>query len=262
MDSEELQRMLKTLISSNEEIKKEIKQNRETFTGEIRAFKEQFSGEIKKLRDENQSLKEELKELKGKVTRIERDSKKYSLVVYGLEEKSDEELIDVTGCLDLINAKLGIDCRFQDIRSFKRLGKPISGQSRPISIEVNSCYLKRDILNNAIKLKGTNVFISPEYTKEEYEERKILRKHLIEARKDNKEAYIRNKILTIQGEEYSVGDLKKLERSKSSVHKEKSLMENNHQVGINRPKRKPSETEPEEENPTKRITRKNYKTNV
>lgn len=250
-NDDDIKELLKSLLASNNEIKEEIKQNRIALSTEIRELKEDLHTEIRELKGEIQVLEKEVSGLKERLRRVEGDAKKYKLMIYGLEEEEKGDLLqDIGNCIELFTQKLGLDCRFTDLRNVYRVGKPIDGHIRPVSIETSSIFLKNDILKHAKKLKGTSIFITPEYTKEDYEERKILRKYLKEAREKKQTAQIRNKKLLVEGREFSVEELKQLDPT--SVH-----LPNNKTVESGATnKRKQAQTEIQEEgNPSKRTTR-------
>lgn len=252
MADADIKELLQSLLASNQEIKEEIKQNRATISTEIKKLKEDLHGEIQELRGENQLLKEEVNRLKDQLKKVDEETKKYKVMIYGLEETetADDLQTDITSCLKLFNNKLGLSCVFGDLRNVYRVGKFISGKRRPISIETNSFFLRKDILKNAKKLKGTKIFISAEYTKSEYEERKILHNHLKEARQNNQVAQIKNKKLIVDGREYCLEELKHI----SGCKLPKISRETDHQGTTS--KRKQSQTEAQdEENPNKRVTR-------
>nr|CAI5818350.1 unnamed protein product [Callosobruchus analis]CAI5856004.1 unnamed protein product [Callosobruchus analis] len=247
MANDDVKELLKSMLASNEELKIEIKQSRAQLAAEIRELKDKIHSEIQELKVENEDLKEEVSKLKEKIVKIEHEAKKYKLMIYGLEETGDDR-IDVTTCIDLLKQKLNIDCQFIDFRNISRVGRPITGRKRPISIETSSYFLQSDILKNAKNLKGSNIFISPEYPREEYEERKALGQHLKEARQNNKVAQISNKKLIIDGKEYTLTDLEKIKWQKGSVSKQKEEPHSS--------RRKPSQSDVEdEENRIRRVTR-------
>lgn len=259
MANDDIKELLRSLLASNQEVKEEIKQNRTTLSAEIRQLKDDLRTEIQELRRENEQLKEEVGNLKTKLHKFERETRKYKLMVHGLGETGKEDVTeDINLCLDLFNNKLGINCQLGDLRNVYRVGKP-SGKLRPVSIETNSYFLRSDILKNSKKLKGTKIFIAPEYAQEEYEERKILRKYLREARLNKEDAQIKNKKLIVGGQEYSVEELRIREATGFQLPK----------VGIwdqgtcSNSKRKQSESETQEEgNPTKRVTRNQVKEKI
>lgn len=208
MEDPKIVELLQTLVRDNEELKNQITDQKTAITLEIRALKQDLCKEIADIKQENCALKNEVKELKTKLNRVERDSKKYKLIVHGLEEQQDN-LSDLRGCLDLINNRLGVECRFTDIRNFYRFGQPSSQKHRIASLELINYFHKVDILKNCKKLKGTNIFITPDFTEEEQADQKLLYEHLKAARQSNQRAFIKNKILIVDGKQATVEELRK-----------------------------------------------------
>lgn len=208
MECQKLLELVEGLVKSNEEIKNQISNQQEALTKEIKAIRQEILEDVSQIRQENIALREEIKELKDRLTIVDKESKKYKLVVHGLEEGQDE-VSDLRGCLDLINQNLGVECRFSDIRNSFRLGKPLAEKHRPLSLETNNYFLKKEILKNSKKLKGTPIFISPDYTREEQADQKLLYQHLKKVRQSGQPAYIRNRTLIVDGQKLTLEELKR-----------------------------------------------------
>ena len=91
-----------------------------------------------------------------------------------------------------------------------------------------SYKLKLEILSKTKELKGTNIFISIDYTVEEYQKRKVLLHHLKIAKGNNYLAIIKNNVLFVDGEAYTYEDLKNNSQQKSSTISE-AIKANNQQ---------------------------------
>lgn len=190
-----------------QEIIKQNKESRDAITLEIQKLKEDVAQDIKLLRQENQILKAENEQLEKRVLEAERKSKKFNLIFYGLEEQHNE-ISDIQKLLHVVNENLQIDCKYTDLRDIYRLGKPSENKTRPVAIEVFNYALKTDILKNTKKLKGSGIYISHDYIKEDYEERKILYSNFKEAKKNGFEAKIQKGALIMRNKTYSVEELK------------------------------------------------------
>lgn len=136
--------------------------------------------------------------------------KKYNLNIYGLREK-DDEIEDMKEFLNIVSDKLDINCRFDYIQDFYRFGKRNDEMNRSVSIEAVSYRFKTELLQKAKLLNGTNISIANHYTTEEYRKQKILRQHLIKARKSNHWAFIKKNILVLDGTAYTYEELLHLE---------------------------------------------------
>ncbi|XP_050303664.1 uncharacterized protein LOC126741310 [Anthonomus grandis grandis] len=94
-----------------------------TITEQIKTLKEELVNvelvNVDQIRQENRALKKEVEELKDKLQRVEKDSRRYKILIHGLEEGTDE-VSDIRGCLELINQNLGVECRFSDLKNAAR----------------------------------------------------------------------------------------------------------------------------------------------
>ncbi|CAG9814140.1 unnamed protein product [Phaedon cochleariae] len=191
-----------------------IKKGNEDLKQEISNVRKDLCSEIRKLEQKNDKLEVENKRLKEKLTELERKAKKYNLILYGLD--GDEAGAATTGkILDLVNNTLGIPCARSDLRDSYRIGKTVDGNIRPIVVEVVNLQFKSEILNRAkvcsSELREKRVNIALDYTKEDYEERKCLLKHMKAAKEKQYSARIKNNILIVNGEEFSYDYLKNKE---------------------------------------------------
>ncbi|CAH0555107.1 unnamed protein product [Brassicogethes aeneus] len=166
-----------TLITKNDEIMKQNDILKEELKTEINSLKTDLSTEVNLRKEENIELKKENTILKQKIKKIEQIEKKYKLVVYELKEPK-EKREDINNFLELINQKLELTCTFQELRDFYRIGKIIP--------ETSSNHIRKD-----------------------YNNQKLLHKYLKKARENKKEAKIKNNILYVNGETYTLDDLLK-----------------------------------------------------
>lgn len=220
--NKDLYKLLQSVLNKNIEIENEIKENRETFKQEIAELKKEHSQQFQDLRNENEILKQENEKLKDKINLVERKTKKYSLFVYGLKEE-ENNLEDIQQLLNLCVETLNLSCTFSDFRDIYRIGNSTEGKIRPLVAEVVSYQLKSEILKNCKVLKGSGIFITHEYTSTDYKNRKLLRKNLSLARSLNLNANIKNNILYVEEEKYTLEDLiretpKKITEAASKTH--------------------------------------------
>ncbi|VEN54423.1 unnamed protein product [Callosobruchus maculatus] len=184
----------------------------------IRNDLQNFKSDIDSINVKVTKLEIENKKLRSKLQTLESKTKKYSLIIYGLpgtEESTEKEVID------LVSNKLKISFEQKDLRDCFRFGKTIEGKHRPTSIELSTYSIKQSILTQARKLpKGSGIFISPEYTTEEYIKRKVLHSNLIAARKKNNSAYIKGGILYVNGDKLTYEDLLEQEEVDEEVEDE------------------------------------------
>lgn len=190
----DLSRQNKEISEQNKEIKETLNQLNEKFDNELFVLKE----DVRSLNRENQALRRRVQD-------AERQQKKYNLVFYNFE---CEEAKTYEGVQDLINNTLGVECDSRDIRDAFHFGRRGDSTARPIKVEFTSYKLKTSILQNAGRLKGTKVGISPDYIKEDWEERKLLHEQLKIAKLEDSKAKIKKHKLVIRGQEYSLEDWK------------------------------------------------------
>ncbi|XP_050295687.1 uncharacterized protein LOC126735662 [Anthonomus grandis grandis] len=210
MENKSLVDLIRSLVSSNKEIQNLIREQKTEIAEELKLLRKELLENLLKVKEENKAFKIEVQQLKEKLNKVERESKRYKLIIHGFEEGKDE-ISDLGTCLDIINSKLGVECRFSDVRNFFRLGQPSVQKHRAASLEVVNYFLKKEILKNSKKLKQTQIYINHDRTDQEQAEHKLLYRHLKIAKENNKEAYIRNKVLFINGQSRTPEDLKKEE---------------------------------------------------
>lgn len=197
--------LIQGLVKKNEEIVEQNNKIKEELKNEIKDLKKDICEEFLQIRDENAKLKKENENLKQRLLVNERKHKKYNLILYGMKEK-DNELEDIQTVLELFNTKLNVVCSYTDLRDIYRIYTK-NGKIKPILIEFVNYKLKKEIQANAKELKGSGIYISNDYTTEDYKKQKILRAHLKKARLNNKEATIKNNILIINNKKFTYEDL-------------------------------------------------------
>lgn len=211
--------LFKLINEGNASIKKEI--------GDLRA---EITSEISILKLKNEELEKENKQLKNKILEIERKSKKYNIVIYGIQ---GDELNTVEEVLRTINNELNISCTKNDFRDIYRIGQNVEGKYRPVVVELLSYNLKADILMKARskskELKARRIYFGQEYTTEEYQKRKFLGQQLKAARNKQYNATIKKGILIINGEEYTYEYLKEKEKKCTNNTPDKESAETNNE---------------------------------
>ncbi|KAG5867974.1 hypothetical protein JTB14_017566 [Gonioctena quinquepunctata] len=225
ISNKDLFNLIKTVISSNNEIKK---QNDE-IKSEIHNIRKELDGEIEALQKENIELKKSVEMLKERVLINERKLKKYNLIVYGMQE---DEVRDIENFIDIINNRCGVEFKFHDLRDWYRIGesRQNTGRHRPIVVELIFYKQRESILEKASKLKGSGIYISKDYIREDYNSRKILFAHLKTARNSDPETKIWKNKLIVHGTSYTAEQLENhldeihlyLEQQQKEQNQEKS----------------------------------------
>ena len=149
---------------------------------------------IQKLEADNAALMNSVIDLKAR-------SMRDNLLFYNLPENRDENTTEVVQ--NLLAEKLGLEnAKNIKIDRSHRLGKKKSGESkpRPIVAKFNFHQDKVTILQNARKLKGTQIGISEQFPEEIAKERKRLYPELKKARSNGMKANLVRDKLFINGE--------------------------------------------------------------
>lgn len=165
---------------------------------------------IEELKSKILELERENSELKNKLEKVERNSKKKNIVIFGLEKQNNvcAESISL-----VLNKLLNINLVATDISDVYLLGK---SPQCPIKVEFTSFQKVKLIFENRKNLKGTRVVISKDLTQKQQEEQKILRKHLLDIRKNSTEnCYIRGSKLFIN---YKPHTVEQLELTRGTVY--------------------------------------------
>lgn len=117
-------------------------------------------------------LKTSVADQSEKIVDIEDRSRRSNLIVYGLIEKPNEtedvlrkEVVDELFC-----KKLNVSCN--SIGRIHRLGRQAG--NRPVIMYLQDFTEKQEILKNAKKLKGTEIFIQNDYSRCTLRRRKLL----------------------------------------------------------------------------------------
>lgn len=200
----------------------EIKKNKTDLKHFIEASEIRILLKIEEINERVKTLEKENEGLKKKVEYMERDIKKNSILIYGLDLEEDYTVDHV--CTKLRNI-LEIPLSSLDINDYSILNIP----KHPLKINFITNIKKREIFKNCKKLKGTNIGISNDLTYNQRQDYKILKEHLKVAReKKEQTAFIRNNKLHIGNDEYTVETLKKLPNSKPVATSEPSTPTQGH----------------------------------
>lgn len=172
----------------------------------INAYQLKTGMEMVRLKEENENLKRTSKMQNDRLQRIERGLKAKNLVFNGIPEPNDEcnvkEIIH-----QIINEKLEVACNEDDIESVERLGAK-GKYPRTVHVKFRKELLRNTVIKNRKELKGTSIFIDEDFPYEVRQERKILREVLKSKKQCGQNGYIRYNKLIIDGEEYTVEDIK------------------------------------------------------
>ena len=120
---------------------------------------------------------------------MDKEKRKRNIIVFGLEEFANETKWK-TGerVMSLLAAKPQINIGMHYIDNLFWVG--IKKQNRPILIKFTTCMAKSEIMCNKHRLKGTKLRIENDYHYSVRIKRKALLKHMWEARKVGKSAFL------------------------------------------------------------------------
>lgn len=165
-------------------------------------------GEIKAGFVEIERLREVVSKQEHRIDLLENKLRKNNLVIFGTEEKNSDELL--TSFCGTVNDLLNIELRENHIDDIYKL-KNRDGTSRVV-VRLVSYLKKLEILKHCKKLKNTAIYISNDLSLKQREDRKQLIKYRGIARKNNKEAFIKNGKLIVDGRSYTLDELADEER--------------------------------------------------
>lgn len=97
--------------------------------------------------------------------RFEKWIRRNNIIVYGLEEMYDENILD--RILQIFNTKMNLNVKNSDIGRCYRLGKPNAKKSRPVLVNFFNGCTRQIIFSNKKCLKGTKYVIKEDLTKEQ-----------------------------------------------------------------------------------------------
>lgn len=180
----------------------EIRKNRTELKHYIEASETRVLMKIQELNEKVRILEKENLQLREQLELVERNNKKNSILIYGLELGENNTIVNL--CEKLTNL-LEINLLPSDINDFYCLNVP----KKPIKLDFISNLKKREVFRNCKKLKGKNIGITNDLTFCQRQDYKILRHHLSIARQNKGiKSYIKGNRLIIGQDEYTIEELK------------------------------------------------------
>ncbi|KAK4876337.1 hypothetical protein RN001_012759 [Aquatica leii] len=140
--------------------------------------------EMKQVKEENVKLKAQILAQERKIINLEREVRKKNIIIKGVTNEENENENELRAKLQTIIQKIGMNIGIKaDTDQARRIGGYNKDKKRPIHVKLTKESTKLAILQNAKKLKGSDIWIDQDYTKETQEERRRLIPHLKEAQK-------------------------------------------------------------------------------
>lgn len=187
-DLESIQQLLNNLrLNLKNDIKEEINDLKTTF-------------EIKfELIDKNYAeVSNKLEEQTRKLDYLDKEIKKRNLIIYGLidNEVSHQNLEEKI--MHLFNEILNVATKCEELDFIRRIGKR-EVPNRPILVGLTTLRKKILLLKQTTKLSKTGISIAEDFTKETLEKRKMLLPVMLNLRKDNNHAILRQDKIILNG---------------------------------------------------------------
>ena len=181
------------------------------------------------VRDEQDSCKSEIGKLNTKVEKLEnsidtkvqeaieeyreREARKYNVIIHNIPESKKEDSKDrISEDMESVDSMLedGLDVSDVTVTSAVRLGKREEGKTRLLKVGVDSVKSKRNLLQNARKLRRTEawkkVFITPDHTPKERQVNRELREELKRRSEEGEERLVIRKGKIVQIPERDVDE--------------------------------------------------------
>ncbi|KAK4874587.1 hypothetical protein RN001_013947 [Aquatica leii] len=175
--------------------------------------------EMKLVKEENVKLKAQILEQEGKIINLEREVRKKNIVIKGVTDEENENENELRAKLQTIIQKISMNIDIKaDTDQARRIGGYSKDKKRPIHVKLTKESTKLAILQNAKKLKESDIWIDQDYTKKTQEERRRLIPQLKEARKKGFKAQLKFNMLIVNDQIYKVEDLRKKEKWTKEIH--------------------------------------------
>lgn len=210
---------------------------------EIESVKDSIKEEVLKRKE----LEQKYDILNDKYRKLEKSLRKNNVIVFGLENNTEENLINYI--VKTLNTYLELNIDHRDINDVFTIGK--QSDHKPVIIKFTSYLKKIELLRNCYKLKEVNknrnhkITITEELSVDEIKTQKILRQHLNEAKSRKIHAYIRADKIYINGNSYTVEELE-LSEVKKKIEDTIDIRENSSTSLTQAVKNKKRETDEED----------------
>lgn len=129
------------------------------------AFNEKFEKQeikINSLEKEVKSLQVEIEEIREEKDNMEQFSRRNNLRIFGIKERQGEKTQDVV--VNLIEEKLKLKIKPEDIEACHRVSTKTENKERPILLKFTSGIARNDIYYRKKELKGTKIAIREDLT--------------------------------------------------------------------------------------------------
>lgn len=185
----------------------------------LKVLKDEFATQTATLKEEISSLRQEIRQVglitenriksceenilkvESDVLNLKRNAIKNNIIIVGLNLDDSDLLHSVIAQL---NSHLDVNLTEGVVNNIYRLDKNKS----IIKVEFLTYIAKSLIISRRHRLKSTGIFINNDICEEDREDLKLLRQQLILARRKNYKAYIRSNDLYVNGEKFTIEQLR------------------------------------------------------
>lgn len=171
---------------------------------------------------QHKEIKEKINEQDKRLDLLEREVRKYNLLIFGVEETETNYKELEVNITNIINETMKIKCDPLLFKCLRRLGKK-GDKIRPIIMTFNSMGTKIEIMKSKNNLAHTNYYIKEDYPPKILAKRRELREEIIKLRNEGKHAVIKyDKIIILEDTQKSTPKNKrKLSESPENVVNER-----------------------------------------
>lgn len=206
----EKEKRMDDLVKSINEIKLMISETN-TDVKETKTIINDIRDEIRANKKEIKYLKKVVSQQQEKIIFLDNKLRQNNIVIHGLAEEADEsfeQLHQLVG--NVLNEKVGMNLSNQDIDNVYRMGRKRTGSARSILTSFTTLRVRNEIMRKKGVLKGTDIFITEDFSKVVREARKELGKVARTLRERGEVVKLRYDKLLVNGKLYDVDASKDL----------------------------------------------------
>ena len=192
-----------TLERANNKLETELKIVKESYA-KLEKDNQNALSERRKMDKAQELLQSRVVLLEEKLEQEESQKRRRNLVFYGIQQRRDENKDEIKETLQkFLKNKMDVDVEIAELR---RIGRPNNNTPAPLITTIPNETTRSSILKNGRKLKGTDIFVSPDLSIKTRQNRKILNSLRLETIKERKRAFFRGDFLQIEDKTFGVVD--------------------------------------------------------
>lgn len=232
------------------EIKLAVTKLNENFT--------KLASECQTIKNENVIITEKIRKQELEIKHLRNKDRENNLIIYNLDEEGresyeilEEKVINTIG----LKMETGIDS--SDVVRVGRLGQ--KGTNRPVLVKMATFKSKINVLKSGIKLKGSNISVTQDFSPEIREIRNRLLPHMMHARALGEFSIIKGNKLLIKDKLYTVEELNLKFQHADEKHASESELEASERSSVAEKSAKKSEKikDKQEKSSSSRVLRAN-----